>query len=360
MTKFHCGWILICSILLYCSCGVQRSTAHVLTLQKDTLADKVLRYQLPNGGWPKQLHDKTVIDYEKPVTPQLVEKIAQTGINYATLDNKATTREIRILIDAFAKTQNTDYLHGAERGIKYLLEAQYDNGGFPQYYPNKSSYRAQITFNDGAMINALEVLDDVANGRKGFDAVDVQFREQAKQAVTNGVDCILRLQVQQVDTLTIWAAQYDEKTLQPAKARAYEPAALTTSESVGIVRFLMKQPPSPAIEKTIHAAVRWFQDHDIEGYRFNAVKDTITGKMTRTLVRDDSINSWARFYDIKNNKPVFGDRDHSVTYDFNEVSEERKHGYAWYGVWPQKLIDREYPKWLKSIEKLNKEVRSKK
>lgn len=355
MTKFHCGWILLCGILLYSSCSIQQGKAHVLTLQKDTLADKVLLYQLPNGGWPKQLHDKSVVNYEKPLTPQLLEKIKKTGDDQATLDNKATTREILILIEAFSETKNQDYLKGVERGVQYLLNAQYDHGGFPQYYPNRSMYRAQITFNDGAMIGALQILDDVAKGKNGFDAVRGDLREAAAIAVEKGVDCILRLQIRQADTLTIWAAQYDEKTFEPAQARAYEPAALTTSESVGIVRFLMKYPPlSPAIEKAVHSAVQWFSDHDIEGYRFDLEKDENTGKVTRNLVKDDSVNSWARFYDIKNNRPVFGDRDNSITYDFNEVSAERRHGYAWFGTWPKNLVEREYLNWMKKVEKSKK------
>jgi len=31
-----------------------------------------------------------------------------------------------------------------------------------------------------------------------------------------------------------------------------------------------------------------------------------------------------------------------------EIEVERRTGYAWYGTWPQKLIDKKYPAWLKS------------
>lgn len=353
------GYLVLWMLLLFSSCATRSGTTGVQAALRDTLGDKVLQYQLPNGGWSKHLHDHTVVDYSVPLTNALLKKIEDTDDSYATLDNKATTREIYLLRDAYERTENERYLDGLRSGIAYLLAAQYENGGFPQYYPSTSLYRAQITFNDDAMINALRVLSAVATGDDGFDFLDDSCASSAKAAVQKGIDCILSLQVRQADTLAIWAAQYDEKTLLPAQARSYEPVSLSTSESVGIVRFLMDQPPTPAIEKAVHAAIKWFEEHDIEGYRFDTERDSITGEMTRNLVKDDSVNSWARFYDIQNNRPMFGDRDSTVTYDFREVSAERRHGYAWFGTWPEKLIQREYPKWIKRLEEWRNDMDTK-
>lgn len=319
--------------------------------RKDSLAEKILVYQLPNGGWGKQLADKKAVNYTRPLTEELLQKIEDTDENHATIDNGATTREINMLVEAYAKTQNPDYLQAARKGVEYLLEAQYENGGFPQYYPNKSLYRAQITYNDNAMINALTVLDNLAKEINGFEVlVDGQLKKRAEDAVARGVDCILRTQVVQGDSLTIWAAQYDEETFQPEQARNYEPASLSTSESVNIVRFLMHQPVTPAIEKAIESAIRWFEVHDLEGYRFDKTTNPKTGETARDLVPDSTSVVWSRFYDIENNKPLFGDRDKSVTYDFSEISDERKDGYAWFGTWPVKLLEKDYPKWKKNKE----------
>ncbi|RZF60394.1 pectate lyase [Sphingobacterium corticibacterium] len=331
------------SILFCCLFGL---SFLAFAQEKDSLAEKVLVYQLPNGAWGKQLVDKKAVNYALPLTKELLQKIKATDEKHATIDNGATTREINILIEAYTKTQHTDYLNAARRGIEYLLEAQYENGGFPQYYPNKSLYRAQITYNDNAMINVLTVLDNLAKETAGFAALaDDRLKERAVDAVTRGIDCILKTQIIQGDSLTIWAAQYNEKTLQPEQARAFEPVSLSTSESVNIVRFLMKQPVTPAIERAIEAAVQWFEVHDLEGYRFDKTKHPKTGKTVRDLVPDSTSVIWSRFYDIANNKPLFGDRDNSVTYDFSEISDERKNGYAWFGNWPIKLLEKEYPKW---------------
>src|SRR5690606_36355201 len=214
-----------------------------------------------------------------------------------------------------------------------------------------SLYRAQITYNDNAMINALTVLDNVAKETGGFETLgDDRLKKHAVDAVARGVDCILKTQIVQDDSLTIWAAQYNQEMLQPEQARAFEPVSLSTSESVNIVRFLMKQPVTSAIEKAVEAAIRWFEVHDIEGYRFDKTKNSKTGKTVRDLVPDSTSVIWSRFYDIENNKPLFGDRDNSVTYDFSEISDERKNGYAWFGNWPAKLLEKDYPKWKKNKE----------
>lgn len=313
-------------------------------VKKDTLAEKILLYQLPVGGWGKQLEDKSVVNYSLEVDKNLLRKIKATGDDHATIDNNATSREINALMKAYSETKNPDYLKSAEKGIRYLLAMQYENGGFPQYYPNKGLYRKQITFNDNAMINALTVLYNIAEGKNDFIAVDEKLKEQSKKAVQKGIECILKAQVLQNGKPTIWADQYNEITLQPDKARAFEPISLATAESVGIVRFLMLQPVTPDIEKSVKSAVQWFTENDIEGYSYNVIKQN--GKTVRVLAEDKNSAVWARFYDIHDNRPLFGDRDGSVKYNYNEVSEERRNGYSWFGDFAKKLIDKEYPKWL--------------
>ncbi|WP_426478955.1 pectate lyase [Chryseobacterium sp. CBSDS_008] len=317
---------------------------HYSAQAKDTLAEKMMIYQLPNGGWGKQLVDKSVVNYTLPVDKALLKKIKSTGDDHATIDNNATSREINALIKAYSATKNPEYVQAAERGIRYLILMQYDNGGFPQYYPNTGLYRKQITYNDNAMINALTVLYNVAEAKGDFSAVSSSLKEKSKTAVQKGIECILKTQVLQKGIPSIWADQYNEITLQPDKARAFEPVSLATGESVGIVRFLMLQPVTPEIEKSIKAAIQWFRKNKIEGYSYNVTKQN--GKTVRVLAEDKNAVIWARFYDIHSNKPLFGDRDGSIKYNYNDVSEERRNGYSWFGDFAEKLLAKEYPKWL--------------
>ncbi|WP_443944927.1 pectate lyase [Pedobacter sp. AW1-32] len=321
-------------------------------LPTDSVAEKMLVYQLGNGGWPKQLQDKSVVNYDLPLNSALLEKIKATQDLHATFDNKATSREIVYLVKAYKKTKNKKYLTSAEKGLDYALEAQYSNGGWPQYYPDKSLYRSQITFNDDAMINVLNILQDISTQANDFDVVDAQYISKAQKAVAKGIDCILKTQIKQQGKLGIWAAQYDKDSMQPAKARAFEPASLSTSESVGIVRFLMRfSNPSPEIKTAVTAAYNWFNTNKIVGFRFERTTDPITKKKDAALIKDDNSLVWARFYDIDTNTPIFGDRDNSIKTKLEELSPERRNGYAWYGSFASKLLEKEYQKWLSSAKK---------
>lgn len=312
---------------------------------KDTLAEKMMIYQLPNGGWGKHMSDKKDVDYRKKIDPKLLKIIKANDNNLATIDNNATSREINGLINAYGTTKNPAYLKSAEKGIEYLLSMQYANGGFPQYFPNTSVYRKQVTYNDNAMINVLTILYNISEGKDGFDVVSSKLKDKSKVALQKGIACVLKTQVLQNGKLSIWADQYNEVTLVPEKARAFEPMSLATGESVNIVKFLMMQPVTPEIEKSIRSAIQWFKESKIDGYTYNVSKES--DKAVRTLSKKEGSAVWARFYDIPTNKPVFGDRDGSVKFNYEDVSEERRMGYSWYNESGTKLIENEFPKWLK-------------
>ncbi|REC43051.1 pectate lyase [Chryseobacterium sp. 5_R23647] len=312
---------------------------------KDTLAEKMLIYQLPNGGWGKHMSNKKNVDYTQKIDSKLLKIIKANNNDLATIDNNATSKEINGLIKAFQTTKNQAYLKSAEKGIQYLLSMQYENGGFPQYFPNSSIYRKQVTYNDNAMINALTVLYNVAEGKEGFDVVDFKLKEKSKEALQKGIQCILKTQVMQNGKLSIWADQYNEVSLKPEKARAFEPMSLASGESVNIVKFLMMQTITPEIEKSIKSAIQWFKESKIDGYTYNVSRES--GNAVRVLSKKEGSAVWARFYDIPTNKPVFGDRDGSVKFNYEDVSEERRMGYSWYNESGTKLIESDFPKWLK-------------
>src|SRR5690606_27709065 len=102
------------------------------------------------------------------------------------------------------------------QGIEYLFAAQYDNGGWPQYYPLRRGYYSHITYNDDAMVRVLEVVRAVARGEPPFEWVEPLVREQAMQSESRGIDCILRTQIRVAGRLTAWCAQHDAETLAPA------------------------------------------------------------------------------------------------------------------------------------------------
>ena len=177
-----------------------------------------------------------------------------------TIDNGATTTPMRFLALMVQATRDTRYRAAFDRGVDYLLAAQYPNGGWPQYFPLRKGYYSHITYNDDAMVNVLTLLRNAAAGKPPYDFVDRSPPRRAAAAVARGIDCILRTQIKQNGKLTAWCAQHDETTLEPAWARNYEPPTLSGGESVGIVRFLMEiEQPTPEIVAAIDGAVAWFE-----------------------------------------------------------------------------------------------------
>jgi len=324
-----------------------------LCFAQDFVADNMLLYQRSYGGWPKHIGN-TPIDYKKQLSPAEKAGISDdASLNDGTIDNDATNKEIRYLLKVYKTTHNKAYLASAEKGIQYLLKAQYSNGGWPQFYPDTASkYRGEITYNDNAMINAVNVLYDIVKQRNDLEQVSSSFIKPAKEAVIKAIDCILKTQVKVNGKLTVWCAQHNQYTLEPAKARSYELVSLSGSESVGIVEFLMKlEQPSPQVMNAVENAVEWFRNATIKGYEYKNVPAAGTPKgKDRVIVKDPSSEIWARFYDINTNKPMFSGRDGIKKDDVKDIEYERRNGYAWYGHWAEKLINKEYPEWKKTIE----------
>jgi PelA/Pel-15E family pectate lyase len=319
------------------------------TAAQDALADNMLLFQRSSGGWPKHINE-VKLDYSKVLSPQEKEAVlGDRNRNDATIDNQATTKEIRHLVKAYAKSGNSAYREAAERGVRYLLAMQYPNGGFPQFYPDTSGYRNRITYNDNAMINALAVLRDVGCGLNGFDKLDAALTRPATKAVERGIDCILKTQIKSKGKLTAWCAQYHHRTLQPVKARSFELASISGSESVGIIQFLMEiEKPTPAVRTAILSAVEWLEAVKISGFRFEDIDAPgMPNGKDRVLVPDPDATVWARFYDIETNKPFFTGRDGIKRASLAEVEHERRTGYAWYGTWPEALLRKHFPAWCK-------------
>ena len=245
------------------------------------------------------------------------------------------------------------YLEAFFKGFDYLISSQYPNGGFPQFFPLKKGYYTHITFNDDAMIGVMNLLRAVAEKQPDYLFVDEARRTKAETAVKKGLDVILKTQVKVNGVKTVWCAQHDELTLEPAPARNYEVISLSGAESVGIIRFLMGiENPSPEVKETITSAVKWFEKSKITGIRLEdkSLEGAPKG-FDRIVVQDKNAPPlWARFYDISTNRPIFIGRDKVIKYSLAEIEIERRTGYGYYTDAPQKLLEMDYPKWLAKQE----------
>jgi PelA/Pel-15E family pectate lyase len=306
------------------------------------LADQVASWQNPEGGWWKEYDPKIA----RP--KDLVRDERDAWQSVSTFDNGATYTEIRLLARAYAATKDEN-LHAAfDKGLKFVFDSQYANGGWPQRFPLKNNYGKHITLNDRLMSSVMQLLKDVADGKRDFAFVAETDRKRAKESLGRGLECLLKMQIKAPDgKLTGWCQQHDAETLAPTSARAYELPSIASFETADVVMLLMEiDKPDERIKTAITSAADWFARSKITGKRYERINDkNLKYGVDRRLTDDPAAPPiWARFYDIETNKPMFADRDGVKRFDWHEVGEERRAKYAWYGDWGNKVLD-ELPKW---------------
>lgn len=317
------------------------------------IADNLLLYQHTTGAWPKN------IDFTKPLNEQEKAVVIQSksDINESTIDNRATTTEVLYLSHVYQATGNEKYKDAALAGINYLLEAQYDNGGWPQFWPRPKGYYTHITYNDNAMVNVMKLMRDASKRKAPFQYLSDEVAERCKRSFDLGITCILNTQIRQNDTLKVWCAQHDEHTLQPAKARAYELPSFSAAESCGITLLLMGiSKPSQAIIDAVEGSVAWLKATQLEGIRVEFFTNE-QGKRDRRVVNCPEEEScqpiWARFYTLDTCRPFFCGRDGVVRYNLSEIELERRVGYGWYTDKPREVL-KKYEQWKKKLKNRKK------
>ncbi len=319
------------------------------------LTAAVLSFQTPAGGWSKKL------GYSKGPRQIGMQWTSQSDPGkkpryQATFDNGATVTEIEFLVRVWEATERDDCRAAVNRGLAFILDAQYPNGGWPQVYPLQGGYHDNITFNDGATDRILYLLQAVQAGEPRFRCITEQLRGRVGEALDRGIGCVVRCQVEIGSRKTAWCAQHDPLTLAPAAARAYEPASLSGIESGGIVRFLMSIPqPSADVVASIEAGLAWLDSAKLEG--LSRVK-----RDGRTLyVADDASAEvfWARFYDLSTGRPIFPGKD-GVTYDsFAALAAANdKLGYDYLSTRPGAIVGNGQKKWRKRLVKAGAGERS--
>lgn len=312
------------------------------------IAENVLLYQRNIGGWPKN------IQMQKPLTEteKANLKSLKSESKDCTMDNGATTQEMLFLSKIYKQRPEKKYEEAFLKGVDYLLEAQYKNGGWPQYYPLKKGYYTHITYNDDLMAHILVMLKELKD-KSGYYSITPcdKMLKKIETAFNKGIDCILKTQYKQNGLLTAWCAQHDEVTLLPAKARAYELPSLSGKESAKITLLLMSiENPSKEVVQAVEATVTWFEKTKITGIKIENVPSKEGSKPDKVVVQSpDAEPLWARFMELENNKPFFCDRDGVKKDTMAEIGYERRSGYGWYSNEPKEVL-KKYPKWKSKLK----------
>ena len=284
------------------------------TEEAQRIGDQVLLYQRVTGGWPKN------INMSRPLTDEERAQVLRDKERRddSTTDNGATNMQMLYLAKLYQATQVERYKEGVLKAVEYLLSGQYENGGWPQFWPEMHGYQMHITYNDDAMVNTMNLL-----------------RAVAQQQMHN-----------KEGRLTVWCQQHYRDNYEPAPARAYELPSYCPMESAGITKLLMSLPnPDERVKQAVHAAMAWFDKYKLTGLRIQRTGPWASMDGDTKLVEDaDAEPIWGRYYDLKYCEPYVCDRDGLPRRRLEDIGHERRNGYAWFGSRPAELYPT-YDKW---------------
>lgn len=314
------------------------------TEEAQRIGDQVLLYQRVTGGWPKN------INMSRPLTDEERVQVLRDKERRddSTTDNGATNMQMLYLAKLYQATQVERYKEGVLKAVEYLLSGQYENGGWPQFWPEMHGYQMHITYNDDAMVNTMNLLRAVAQQKDPYQGLaDEALRQRCMKAFDKGVECILRTQMHNREgQLTVWCQQHYRDNYEPAPARAYELPSYCSMESASITRLLMSLPnPDERVKQAVHAAMAWFDKYKLTGLRIQRTGPWASIDGDTKLVEDaDAEPIWGRYYDLKYCEPYVCDRDGLPRRRLEDIGHERRNGYAWFGSRPAELYPT-YDKW---------------
>lgn len=308
-----------------------------LTDEARRIAENVLAFQRCTGGWPKN------IDMARRMNDKELAKVIKdkSRRDDSTIDNNATTAQMIFLARLYRQTKDIRYRDAFLQGMEYLLSGQYENGGWPQFWPGPRGYQVHITFNDDAIVNTLNMIRDMMNHKAPYedDLIDKALCVRLGKAFNKGIECILATQIIKDGEPSVWCQQNDRETLKPAPARAYELPSYCSAESAGIVRLLMELPaPDARVKRAVHGAMKWFDRYKLTGLKCERIV-LANGERDTRLVEDPQAKPiWARYYDLKYCEPYVCDRDGLPRRHLEEIGTERRNGYSWYNSRPAELF----------------------
>ena len=199
------------------------------------VADGLIAAQHPAGGW-NYLHDFA----GEASMRRWYETIGKNGwrleefhhyYGNATFDDSGTSEASQFLLRLFLVRRDPRVRPALERAIRFVLDSQYANGGWPQRFPRvagEADYTPYITFNDAVADENIKFL---------LMTYHTLGDERALAAIRRAMEIFPATQGR--GSQAAWSLQHHHETLQPMGARSYEPESYSTHTTAGNVAQLM-------------------------------------------------------------------------------------------------------------------------
>ena len=205
------------------------------------VASSLVAAQHPSGGW-NYLHD---FAGEESIR-SWYDTIGKNGwrleefhhyYGNATFDDAGTSEASQFLLRVYLEKRDERFAAPLEKSIRFILDSQYKNGGWPQRFPfvedapdlhGRPDYTRYITFND-----------DVAGENIKFLLMVWQSMgdQRAMDAISRAMDIFVA--TQQPAPQAGWGLQHTLGDLAPVGARSYEPDALVTHTTAGNIGLML-------------------------------------------------------------------------------------------------------------------------
>lgn len=264
--------------------------------------------QRKEGGWDHR------VDVAH-LTPNAETPQRKSG--HCTFDDDITQEAITFLMELDEELDEPWLDESVQLALQFMMEAQFDNGAWPQWYPLRGGYHDYYTYNDNAINDCIRVMLEAHRRYQ-----DPEYLESARL----GGDFMIASQL--AAPRAGWAQQYSHD-LKPAWARGFEPPGVCTAATARNIRTLIDIYLYTGDEKylgPIPDAIDWLNRSKLMP---QAIHEDEVGHAA-----DRKIDCWARLYEVKTNKPVYGDRENprKMIYDIHDVSERERSSYGWQGT----------------------------
>jgi hypothetical protein len=289
-------------------------TGESLYLRAATDAAEALIYgQLKSGGWTN------CIDFNPQGRVAAYRNGHGRGKNYSSLDDGQTQSAIRLMVaaDQAHRFQHPEIHASAAAALDALLAAQFPNGAFPQVWqgPTEPQPIVRASYPDydwrtaGRIKNYWDMytLNDNVAGYV-FDALADAYHtysdERYLQAIRKLGDFLILAQMP--DPQPAWAQQYNFR-MRPIWARKFEPPAIAADESIEVISTLLK-----------------IFDLTKDGKYLAPIPSALT-YLKNSELADGQL---ARYYELKNNRPLYMKRRGDVYTLTNDDDDVPGH-YMW-------------------------------
>jgi hypothetical protein len=288
----------------------------------------LVRGQMQSGGWTNRIEFDPAL--RKGFAYRVDGPPGRRARNTSSFDDDQTQSAVRFLmrLDRATNQKNETIHEAAMYALAAILRNQHRNGAWSQVFdgahirddePKAASYASEwpreypggdywwhYTFNDGAMAAVIETL---------LEAERIYGEAKFNQAAVRCGEFILLAQMPEPQRG--WAQQYNAD-MHPAWARKFEPPSISSGESAGVIRALLTLHRATGEERflaPIPAALEWLKE--------SALPD----------------GEFARFYELRTNKPLYFTKDYKLTYESNELPTH----YAFKGIdIDLKQLERQY------------------